>query len=430
MIRRTTRVIVVVLGCALLPCRLYRSGWSMSTVQVLDPWPDYKALPAHIPYYSPTIRKNISKQDWDFGPLVHIVKTRLMQHQGNLTALGQARLALFRVFCLPTMVHQSKSNFLWFIRVDPNLDPSLLASLIRLVSEQQHHANIYVIASNENPRFRGGEETRKLAQSKVYTGNRDRLEIAVALHDQFPILETRLDADDGLHIGYLQFIQETVRQTSKSHPKLQWMFWCVHSHLEWFWMDNQSTLPPNVTLALQDDLLTFGSWRVVQNRYCMTPGLSTFFGVTTKVWQVPYTGHSKLFKVIQGLDGVDNRNISNCGLPQTADCIQFVQPFVLDAIRSRSPTSAGVRAIQPVAKELQRYNTLKEVQYYRNTALESFAVSGASLQWINQLMAEHVIDVASDNVRGQCTHGHSCDERASEQLQQLVHSRSSTPTPE
>jgi hypothetical protein len=177
-------------------------------------------------------------------------------------------------------------------------------------------------------------------------------------------------------------------------------------------MDNQSTLPPNVTMALQDDLLTVGSWRVVQNRYCMTPGLSTFFGVTTKVWQVPYTGHSKLFKVIQGLDGVDNRNISNCGLPQTADCIQFVQPFVLDAIRSRTPTSAGVRAIQPVAKELQRYNTLEEVQYYRNTALESFAVSGASLQWINQLMAEHVIDVASDNVRGQCTPGHSCDERA------------------
>jgi Putative rhamnosyl transferase len=430
MIRRTTRVIVVVLGCALLPCRLYRTTRSLTIVHVLDPWPDPEALPMDISYYIPTIRNDITKQDWDFGPLIHIVKTRLMQHQGNLTALGQARLALFRVFCLPTMVHQLTSNFLWFIRVDPNLDPSQLASLIRLAGEQQCNANIYVIASNENPRFRSGEETRKLAQSKVYTGNRTRLEIAMALHDQFPILETRLDADDGLHIGYLQFIQETVRQTTKVHPKLQWMFWCVHSHLEWFWMDKQSTLPPNATLALRGNLLTFGSWRVVQNQYCMTPGLSTYFGVTTNARQVPYTGHSKLFKVIQGLDGVDNRNISNCGQPQTADCIQFVQSFALDAIRSRTPTSAGVRAVQPVARDLQRYTSLEQVQYYRNTALQSFAISGASLQWINQFMADHLIDVASDNVRGQCTPGHSCDERASEQLRQLVQSRSSAPSPE
>jgi elongation factor P hydroxylase len=80
--------------------------------------------------------------------------------------------------------------------------------------------------------------------------------------------------------------------------------------------------------------------------------------------------------------------------------------------------SAGVRQIQPAAREIQY--TLEKSQYYRNTALESFAISGTSLQWINQYVSDHIVDVAKDNLRGQCTPGHSCKKKARQQLQQLI----------
>jgi Putative rhamnosyl transferase len=217
-----------------------------------------------------------------------------MQDQGNLTALGEARLALFQVFCLPSMLQQTVQNFLWLIRVDPHLDPSMLTKIIRLV-EQQNRSNIYIVASNVNfVGWRGGGEAQDLAKSKVYTGNQTRLEIAMAVHDQFPILETRLDADDGLHEGYLQAIQETALQSWKARPAMQWMFWCVHSHLEWFWMDELSQLPSDMSPPLKQELLRRGSWRGVKNQYCQTPGLSWALGVEAIHSHLPNLPHHLL----------------------------------------------------------------------------------------------------------------------------------------
>jgi Putative rhamnosyl transferase len=422
--QRRVALTVVLLSCVFLSCRSYISGRFLNAVVgTVQPSPLSHTDRPNV-YYIPTIRNDTVQQDWDFGSLIHIVNSRFMQDQGNLTALGEARLALFQVFCLPSMLQQTEHNFLWLIRVDPNLDPSMLAKIIRLV-EQQNRSNIYIIASNVNWVFwRGGGEVQNLARSKVYTGNRTRLEIAMSLHDQFPIVETGLDADDGLHEGYLQAIQETALQSWKAHPAMQWMFWCAQRHMEWFWMDELSQFPSDMSPALKEELLRHGSWRGVTNQYCMTPGLSTAFGVGVKSWHVPNTGHHLLFDVIKGLNGQNNSKVSGCGLPQKADCIQFVDQFPYEAIRSRTPTSAGVRAIQPVAWELQY--TLEKSEYYRNTALKSFAISGALLQWINQFISDHIVDVAKDNLRGQCTPGHSCEEEARQQLLQLVQSRNTT----
>jgi Putative rhamnosyl transferase len=422
--QRRVALTVLLSSCVFLSCRPYRSGRSLNVVGTVQPSQPLSTTHHPNAYYIPSIRNNTVQQDWDFGSLIHIVNTRFMQDQGNLTALGEARLALFKVFCLPSMLQQSVHNFLWLIRVDPHLDPSMLAKIIRLV-EQKNRSNIYVIASNVNWVFwRGGGEVQNLAQSKVYTGNRTRLEIAMSLHNKFPIVETGLDADDGLHEGYLQAIQETALQSWKAHPTMQWMFWCVHSHLEWFWMDELSQFPSDMSPPLKQELLRHGSWRGVKNEYCMTPGLSTAFGVPAKSWLVPNMGHHLLFDVIKGLNGQNSSLVSDCGLPQKADCIQFVKEFPYEAIRSRTPTSAGVRAIQPVEWELQ-YN-LRKSMHYRNTARKSFAIPSAALQWINQFISDHIVDVARDNLRGQCTPGHSCEEEARQQLLQLVQSRNTT----
>jgi len=86
------------------------------------------------------------QDSWDH-PLVHIVNTRFMQEQGHLKALGRARLYLFQTFCLPSMVQQSTQQFLWIIKTDPQLDPTLLRELIATV---EPYPNIYLVASNKN----------------------------------------------------------------------------------------------------------------------------------------------------------------------------------------------------------------------------------------------------------------------------------------
>ena len=219
----------------------------------------------HYYYYggrSSSINKNnmnvISVEDWRNISMIHIVNTRFMQEQGYLKELGKARLLLFQTVCLPSMVHQSTQNFIWIVKTDPKLDPSILRQLQRLLLP---YPNFYLVGSNNNylirstvpiikpnngttatpikirndgeeieeeegydiyedvdedPKigvaWRDGGEGYDLLQSKIYSGNLTHLYQAMALRHRLPILETRLDADDGLHQQYLQYVQAVAYQ--------------------------------------------------------------------------------------------------------------------------------------------------------------------------------------------------------------------------
>jgi hypothetical protein len=407
-------------------------------------------------FYIPTLHPSdyFEKEQWDFGPFIHIVKTRFMQEQGNLTALGQARLALFRVFCLSTMTHQSTQQFLWIIRVDPHLHPTLiLEPLIQLV---QPYDNIYLVASNVNFRvnenfpgaWRDGAEARNLVHSQVYTGNRTRLELAMALEPHLDVLETRLDADDGLHVRFLQVVQETAlkawneSRSSPDTPKLQWMYWCSRRHMDWHWMDRldvESSLSDkqrqswsqHMTPKLQDELYRQGALQgVTHSKLCVTPGITTGFAIGTREANVPVFAHDELVKKLQGDGGLDHNPqnaasvIPGCGLPSRADCLQFIETFVFEAIRSRTPTSAGMLNVHPPLNSL--YDSWWVNYVFANMAHESFGISRASLAWINHYLSDHVIDIARDNLLGQCTTGHSCKESAKADLEKLIQSRAAT----
>ena len=149
--------------------------------------------------------------DW---PLIHIVNTRFMQEQGPLTTLGMARFHLFMTFCFPSMIQQSTQKFFWIIKTDPKFTQSPVFDLL-LQAVRPYH-NIYVVGSNNNflidstnkpGSWRDGIECMDLLQSKIYTGNITKLRMAMALREERPILETRLDADDGLHKNYIEYIQ-------------------------------------------------------------------------------------------------------------------------------------------------------------------------------------------------------------------------------
>ena len=107
--------------------------------------------------------------------------------------------------------------------------------------------NTYVVASNANFRtaepspaggWRDRAEPWDLLHTRIYTGNWTLLERAMAaLQGEFSILETRLDANNGLHVQFLEAIQRAALAHWQQNLELQWMYWCSPSHVEWHWMD-------------------------------------------------------------------------------------------------------------------------------------------------------------------------------------------------
>jgi Putative rhamnosyl transferase len=395
-------------------------------------------------YYTPSLRDDLSTDNWDGDRgIIHIVKTRFMQEQGNLTALGLARLALFRVFCLPTMQHQSTQNFLWIIKVDPSLDESILRELTGGMP-----MNAYVVASNANFRvnenfpggWRDGAEPLDISRSRVYTGNRTLLEAAMALQDRFPVLETRLDADDGLHRQFLETVQTIALRQLDRHPRMTWMYWCSRRHMEWHWMDpligrtndNKNKLPAAISDSMLAMILQYGTLQgITHEKLCVTPGITTGFAVNTKERDVPVFAHHELARRVKFPNAADAvaepaAVAVDCGLASSADCLQFMESFVFEAIRSRAPTSHGMLKVQVEADE---YHPQWWVNYaFWNMLHESFGISRPEVGYMNQYLTDHLVEIARDNILGQCTTGHSCKESAKADLEQLIAARSNYQT--
>ena len=74
--------------------------------------------------------------------VLHLVVTRFQQYQPNLLHLGEARLKLFKTFCLSSMKKQSTQRFIWLILTDPLLHLSLREEIKRLLAP---HENYFLI---------------------------------------------------------------------------------------------------------------------------------------------------------------------------------------------------------------------------------------------------------------------------------------------
>jgi hypothetical protein len=376
---------------------------------------------------------NITLQDWEW-PLIHIVNTRFMQEQGNFTALGRSRLALFKIFCLPTMQHQSSQQFLWIIKTDPDLDPLLLKELI---TDLQDYPNFFLVASNVNYRinenfpgaWRGGAEIQDLARSEIYTGNQTLLQVAMALTEELPILETRLDADDGLHVQFLEQVQNEALDkfgvlddknedggmnadgNEKSTMTPKWLYWCAQRHMEWHWQDkqtcggsddndNDNTTPCKLNQA-------YGSLSGVSHTHlCITPGITVGFPVGVEEHEVPVHPHHLLAKLIQSAPPEEG-----CGYEKASDCLIFVHTFIFAAVRSRTPTSAGMQNVVEIPPVDSAAMTWRVTYAYWNLLHESFRIQREQVQWMHEYLSDHLIEIARDNLLGQCKTGHSCKVR-------------------
>jgi hypothetical protein len=192
-----------------------------------------------------------------------------MQEQAHLVDLGLARLQLFEAFLLTSLEMQSLQNFLLVIRTDPDLDDRIKAPLLALLQNHSHHV---LIASNDNPHsqleallwnedldvpFKIWSGDLKFASNYLSGGRMDR---------KVRILETRLDADDGLHKNFVSLIQyEALAWTTSSSSVGSWKVWCAARHMEWQidgeWEKNGEYVE--------------GSLVSLQFKGCITAGLTT-----------------------------------------------------------------------------------------------------------------------------------------------------------
>jgi len=407
---------------------------SLLLINFLDQKYNFRKNDNNVPDFSSTAQQSsvlvVEPVEWPHL-FIHIVNTRFQQEQGNLIALGRARLLLFETFCLPSIIGQTLLKergyqvppFLWIIKVDPNLVPELLSDLIAVV---QPYPFIYVVASNKNygigqevGGWRGGEEGTDVLSSTVYTGNMTWLKLAHDSRNSRGVLETRLDADDGFNIKYLEGVEQdaskklllSFNQTNLN--KRRWMYWCSLYNIEWSPTLSKLSKP-------SEDILN-GVFSIKKSpHHCITAGMTVGVALGMNENKIPRFIHDKLVEQLRY-----SEYQPNCGEGQTniTKCLKLIADPLMGAIRSRTVTSAGMRGVSTSQNDFQQRmatSTWKNSSIIAQILKDEFWINLEQVAAANRYFSENMFRIASDNLKGQCTKGHSCKNNSKETLQKVV----------
>lgn len=379
---------------------------------------------------------------------IHIVHTRFMQEQHGLEMLGMARLKLFETFCLPSMIQQSSQNFLWIIKTDPNFtNTNVFSTLIDLVKSKN---NVYVISSNANFLFGSdgqkgswgdGREGSDLMNSNIYTGDITALSDAIALYDQRLILETRLDADDGLHKEYIKYIQTIaikrfqMLNDEKTSFKVkkgaiganvpQWLYWCSRRHIEWHSLAGSSLSTKQKSNSGSDEM---GYVNAIQHdKICVTPGITVGY-FPTVIKDVPQYDHDKLYKNVRSSNECYYNKNASIGITTTTNeqmkdpCLELVEDLLFCSVRSRTWTSAGMDAVNLGEKNVLRGtgDLKKFTAKLWSLLMEKFGVNQTALAETQHFLFRNKELISYENLAGQCKSGHSCKDTAKQKLEHLA----------
>lgn len=310
--------------------------------------------------------------DLSFQDSIHVVTTRFMQHQPSLLALGHARLELFKRFCLRTIHYQDTSNFIWLILIDPDLHPELLEGMKGLLSPYPSYFLIRCQTSTV--------DLRSLNHSLIESGNIQYLTRAAQAMSSKVLIQTRLDADDGLDRRMLRTLKERATQQLSHVPSGSkgWTSYCIHRHFEW-----HSVVPlANETYAANPS----GNLLLVQKEHCVTPGLTYAFAPGVNVSQLPTSEHQRLGEVITA-----------CKEENQTACLRRLDEFKGPvAIRARTLTSAGMNDI---GRDIDP--NLSSIPPFWKHLATNFDISKQSLIYMQNYLNKHAAAIAKDNLDGQ-----------------------------
>ena len=326
--------------------------------------------------YQPILHEGIVKCNG-----IHIVRSRYQQGQPNLIHLGWARLALFRDFCLANMVQQTTQNFVWFIYTDPDLNPELLREMVRLL---RPYPNFFLIKSMENVLWKIGQ-AQNMTRATVYTGNRTLLEHTMAMRDALPTLETRLDADDALHVRFLETVQTQATQFFYKEG-VNWMYWCIEDELQWYWLGPKGATP---------DQQNYGILESLKNKdFCPTPGLTLGYNVGVDIHSIYRRKHSILIERIR------KKKEDLCGVGRPGkDCIQIIRDYPFPAMRTRTPTSSSMIMQEYDCDKLRQKAAANDTKF--DLLATDFAITRENTNRSVKYLNQHIQDIAMDAIRGQ-----------------------------
>ncbi|KAG7347766.1 putative rhamnosyl transferase [Nitzschia inconspicua] len=352
--------------------------------------------------------------------IIQIIHSRFMQNQPSLLHLGEARLHLFRHFFLRSLEEQSSKNFCCIIRTDPDLDPQLKQQIVNIL--QASNLTHILVASNETPKSQYQDFVQgNIQPSDVWSGSleqiRQYLRLDYTTGDEIQpsrIIETRLDADDGLHRYFVETIQAEA-DDDYSFESESWRLWCVANHVEW-----QYQTIWNKTPSTSNDT---GSIVALQVNYCVTPGLSiAFLGDDRSLESMPSTmNHEKLM----------HTRMCKAEKKISSNCRSFV-PMTMGALRARTPTSAGMLNLVYNGSSMNRKyirgaTKQKDIQGKLWWAVRKFfGFSKIDATAINEYLNKHIKMIAEENLSGQCTKGHSCKNSSQILLKSIVEETSIT----
>jgi hypothetical protein len=170
---------------------------------------------------------------------------------------------------------------------------------------------------------------------------------------------------------------------------------------------------------------------VIHMNMCVTPGITIALRGSTNPQHIPRLDHDKIISTLRPRGGklchrtgrsVFDMNEGQLHGYQVDDgsCFHMVTVGIA-AVRSRTPTSAGMLGVQPDATQrllVAKTPTITNVMW--NSMKKEFGISNRQLVQTNTYFAEHIFDIAKENAKGQCTAGHSCKMSSKDGLQRFV----------
>eukprot|EP00977_Amphora_coffeiformis_P007780 scaffold1697_cov180-Amphora_coffeaeformis.AAC.16 len=335
----------------------------------------------------------------------HIVKTRFMQHQPDLKHLGKARVELFKTFCLPSMIHQTTQNFFWLIYTDPKLDKEVLEEMTSLLKPFPH---FYLVSSLDDKRGLAGKDIKNdLTPKDFFTGDTAKLFYNLNHVHFLHVLESRLDADDALNVNWIKEVQRRANKTFKEEDGRDWMYWCINRAVEWNWVGPADRRPLKMFGAL------IFPRPYDERNFCHTPGMTVGFRRGSFTRTVAKGAHQLIYEKLE-------KQKDPCGGPyKGTECIDFIGNFTYAALRSRTPTSASMAGVNTNGGKAYRLAAEDGVKRWKD-AIEMFALLPSNAAHINEYFFRNMKPILEDNLKGQCTDGHSCRDEAKAMLNQMI----------
>ncbi len=410
----------------------------------------------------PTNNKNQSSSQ--AYTIAHSLTTRFMLGQKGQPILARARYLLFETFCQPTVRFQTTENFSWFVLADPGLDQEILNDLQALLSKEHFpNENAYLILT-DNPSWAAdgvgvpgvtsyGAGLEEIARGvrdesvRLLTGDSRRLvrilEEKIESKPKKPLLliETMLDADDGLNNQAMEWIQDLAVSHTQQQQQLQqesiptlnstWWLLCGTDHIEWH---NRDIYRLTAKQFQQKGLSAGIIGQRHAPQYCASAGF-TRVGLTLKVSpregpllvfpQIAYSNHAlateKFDRCSEGSeDGIRKRN--NTTIPLWSKCFRRDfegSRFVLKGrtVTSDSMDHMGVRNedyrdLPWESKDEHPLLGLDDQDEMWGIAATEFSIDRVAAQTTSLYLREHLESILSENKESRCAPGFPCREVA------------------